>query len=230
MKTYAIVMKDHEISEFGYKKLCSSSKKVNNDFEITRFDAILPEDVDRLLSVYDIKWNYPWQGEVTDFASGLTKRAYVTTRPKARIAAALSHYTLWMKASMLKDPILILEHDACFTYKLDIDVYKCKGDIIGINNPLGCTRKANDYYLKILQNQHLFQLAPTVDIMTVPQGLAGNSAYIIKPQGATHMLNLVKEYGLWPNDALMCKQLVPNLYVTRKFFTTIQNLKSTTTL
>ena len=76
----------------------------------------------------------------------------------------------------------------------------------------------------------MFQRAPTIDDITVPQGLAGNSAYIIKPQGAKHMLNLVKEYGLWPNDALMCKQLVPNLYVTRKFFTTVQHTRSTTTL
>jgi len=44
------------------------------------------------------------------------------------------------------------------------------------------------------------------------------------------MLELVDEHGLWPNDAIMCRQLVPNLMVTRKFFTSIQNLRSTTTL
>ena len=75
----------------------------------------------------------------------------------------------------------------------------------------------------------MFQPAPYIDDLKVPQGLAGNSAYIIKPSGAIKMLKLVEEYGLWPNDAIMCKQLIPNLYVTRKFYTTIQNLKSTTT-
>lgn len=228
MKAYAIVIKDMEISEFAFGKLKESSFKVKNSFEIKRFDAVVPNDVDNLLKTYNIKWNYPWEGKVSDFATGLIKSAYVTARPKARIAAALSHYTLWMKASMLDEPILILEHDAYFTTRYDLK--ETKGDIIGINNPLGCTRKSNVYYNTIIQGQEMFQRAPTIDDITVPQGLAGNSAYIIKPQGAKHMLNLVKEYGLWPNDALMCKQLVPNLYVTRKFFTTVQHTRSTTTL
>jgi GR25 family glycosyltransferase involved in LPS biosynthesis len=228
MKAYAIVIKDMEVSEFAFGKLKESSFKVKNSFEIKRFDAVVPNDVDNLLKTYNIEWNYPWEGNVSDFATGLTKSAYVTAQPKARIAAALSHYTLWMKASMLDEPILILEHDAYFTTRYDLK--ETKGDIIGINNPLGCTRKSKVYYNTIIQGQEMFQRAPTIDDITVPQGLAGNSAYIIKPQGAKHMLNLVKEYGLWPNDALMCKQLVPNLYVTRKFFTTVQHTRSTTTL
>jgi len=228
MKAYAIVIKGMELSEFAFSKLQESSFKVKNNFEIKRFDAVVPTDVDKLLKTYNIKWNYPWEGKVSDFATGLIKSAYITARPKARIAAALSHYTLWMKASMLQEPILVLEHDACFITKLDLN--KTKGDIIGINNPLGCTRKSNEYYHQIIKNQDMFQRAPTIDDVTIPQGLAGNSAYIIKPQGATHMLNLVKEYGLWPNDAIMCKQLVPNLYVTRKFYTIVQNTRSTTTL
>jgi hypothetical protein len=71
--------------------------------------------------------------------------------------------------------------------------------------------------------------SPWIDKPVVPQGLAGNSAYIIKPAGAKQMLDLVNEFGLWPNDAIMCRQLVPKLGVTRKFYTTRQNIKSTTT-
>ena len=43
------------------------------------------------------------------------------------------------------------------------------------------------------------------------------------------MLKLVKDFGLWPNDALMCRQLVKGLGVSRKFYTTTQKLRSTTT-
>ena len=143
MKAYAIVIKDMEVSEFAFGKLKESSFKVKNSFEIKRFDAVVPNDVDNLLKTYNIEWNYPWEGKVFDFATGLTKSAYVTAQPKARIAAALSHYTLWMKASMLDEPILILEHDAYFTTRYDLK--EIKGDIIGINNPLGCTRKSNVY-------------------------------------------------------------------------------------
>ena len=66
--------------------------------------------------------------------------------------------------------------------------------------------------------------------MYVPQGLACNSAYVIKPSGAKKMIELTKEHGMWPNDALMCKQLISTLGVTRNFYSTIQGLRSTTTL
>ena len=44
------------------------------------------------------------------------------------------------------------------------------------------------------------------------------------------MIELVKEHGAWPNDALMCKQLIKSLGVTRTFYTKIQGIRSTTTL
>jgi len=228
MKSYVITIKDMDVSELGFAKCKESSESVNNSFNLKRFNAITPSDVDELLTSYGIKWNYPWQGQEIDFSTGLVKSAYVTARPKARIAAALSHYTLWKKA--LEEPIMVLEHDAYFITKFDLDISKSKGDIIGINNPLGCTRRSRDFYQKIIENQSMYQPAPTIDEFNIPQGIAGNSAYIIKPAGAKRMLELVDEHGLWPNDAIMCKQLVPNLMVTRKFFTSIQNLRSTTTL
>ena len=75
-----------------------------------------------------------------------------------------------------------------------------------------------------------YQYTPWIDSQSVPQGLAGNSAYIIKPEGAKQMLELVDRYGLWPNDAIMCRQLFPLLGVTKTHYTWIQGLRSTTTL
>ena len=228
MKAYAIVIKDHEVSELAYKKLRESSEIVKNNFEITKFNAIIPERNEDLMKRNNIKWNYPWIGHVSDFASGLTKYAYKTTNPQARIACALSHWTLWNKVASDSETALVLEHDARFTAKLDITISK-KFNILGINNPLGCTRLSRVYYNKILENKQEQQLVPWIDSQNVPQGLAGNSAYIITPAGAKQMLKLEKEFGLWPNDAIMCRQLVTGLGVSRKFYTTIQNLKSTTT-
>ena len=228
MKTYAIVIKDHNVSELGYKKLCESSEIVKNDFEITKFNAIIPERNKDLMKRYNIEWNYPWIGQVSDFATGLTKSAYKTVNPQARIACALSHWTLWNKVAADNKTALILEHDACFTTKLDITISK-KFNILGINNPLGCTRLAKVYYNKILENKQEQQLVPWIDSQNIPQGLAGNSAYIITPAGAKQILKLVKEFGLWPNDAIMCRQLVTGLGISRKFYTTVQKLRSTTT-
>ena len=60
--------------------------------------------------------------------------------------------------------------------------------------------------------------------------MAGNSAYLIKPSAAKELLEKLKETGGWPNDALMCYQLIESLGVTRNFYTRVQGLRSTTTL
>ena len=70
---------------------------------------------------------------------------------------------------------------------------------------------------------------PWIDEKNIPQGLAGNSAYILKPEGAEALISAAYRYGLWPNDALMCKQLIRNLGVTRTFYTGLQKTLSTTT-
>jgi len=230
MRAYAIVIKDNSTSEQGYSNLVDSYMEVNNEFPLKRFDAVTPATVDDILKNTNLKWNYPWQGEVIDFATGLTKRAYQTKNQKARIACALSHYLLWEQCVMLDKPILIMEHDSIFIKKIDFVPEDTGYDIIGINNPLGCTRKSKVYHDKILEKPQKFQLAPYVDDdMKIPQGLAGNSAYVVKPDGAHDLIRLVVKHGLWPNDAIMCRQLI-DVAVTRKFYTRVQGLPSTTTI
>ena len=230
MKAVSIVIKDNEVSELGYSKLVESSKAVGNDFEIAKYDAVVPTDVDGVMTALGLKWNYPWEGEVVDYATGLVKTAYKTANPKARMACACSHYYWWNHSYYTDSTILILEHDANFINKIDFDPADVKADIIGINNPLGATRKSQLFYDKVIQSTIHYPLTPMVDNVYIPQGLAGNSAYIVKPEGAKQMLELVKQYGLWPNDAIMCRQLIPKLSVSRKFYTNIQGLKSTTSL
>ena len=229
MKAYAIVIKDNPTSERGYENMVRSYIDFNQEFPLKRFDAVTPATVDNILDNTGLKWNYPWQGEVIDFATGLTKKAYQTKNEKARIACALSHYLLWEQCVMLDKPILILEHDSVFIKKIDFLPEDTGYDIIGINNPLGCTRKSKVFHDKILENNRFFQLAPYVDDdMKHPQGLAGNSAYIVKPEGAHDLIRLVVKHGLWPNDAIMCRQLI-DVAVTRKFYTRVQGLPSRTT-
>ena len=106
-----------------------------------------------MLQRFKITWNYPWVGEQIDFSSGLTKSAYKTANPKARIACALSHYMCWKESVMTDTPLVILEHDAVFTNRIDFDIMDTGFDILGINNPLGCTRKAREYHDQILSNK-----------------------------------------------------------------------------
>ena len=43
------------------------------------------------------------------------------------------------------------------------------------------------------------------------------------------VMSAIFKYGLWPNDAIMCKQLVRGMGVTKHHYTRVQGLPSTTT-
>lgn len=230
MKAIVIVIDNHGISEFGYERLIESSFRVGNTFEIERFSAITPRNLPKA-----INWNYPVEGSVYDLASGLKKTAYrgaLVTRQ----ACAMSHLTLWRRCADGDEPFMILEHDAAFVRCAnELLTANLRYPIVGINNPLKATRRSQVFYdevVKLAPTNEVVVEAPWVDPdRLVPQGLAGNSAYIITPQGAEALVQLVNRYGLWPNDAIMCKQLLPNqLGVTTKFYTVVQNLQSTTTV
>ena len=230
MKAYVITLHGVDVSEEGSRKCVESSVKVGNDFTISAFHATPADMALVTMRGCGLQWNYPWQGEEIDFASGLTKRAYPTQYKERRIACAMSHYRLWYESYETNEPILVLEHDAQFTCKLDYQyILDSKFDIVGVNNPLAATRKAHQLKDLIESSGQEIMTIPDIDEFNVPQGLAGNSAYIIKPAGAKNVIEAAKQYGLWPNDALMCKQLIPNMGVTRKFYTKVQGLPSTTT-
>ena len=230
-----------ELSKRAYIELLKSSERVGNQFEIKAFSATHAQQVPAQMAQYKLRWNYPWEGSQTDLATGLKKTAYPTKNRNNRIACAISHYRLWLKCYAEKTPMLIMEHDALFTQRLK-GYYSIlddkRFDIIGINEPLRNTRRAQVFKQKILDSRDPLWddermdivPVPTIDNFDVPQGLAGNSAYIIKPNGAMHCIAAVQRYGLWPNDAIMCKQLVPRMGVTKMHYTDCQHyLKSTTT-
>lgn len=112
------------------------------------------------------------------------------------------------------------------------------GGICGLNDPRGATRKAGVFHAKarsinggtIVVNG--LKPVPHVDSpgdLPLPSGLAGNSAYIIKPWAAKKLLNKTLEIGVWPNDALMCQQFFPWIQIYFPYHTKVQLITSTTT-
>lgn len=229
MKAYAIVIEGNDVSELGYEYLVKSSAKVGNDFEIERYDAVTSDKALGTMAALGLSWKYPWDNPVRDISSGLLKTPYPTKNPNARIACALSHYKLWQKCWKEAEPMIIMEHDAVWKKRLDEWVTTDpKYDIIGINDPRGCTRRSSVFHEQVQKAQGLITRAPKIDEDYIPQGIAGNSAYVMRPSGAKKMLDLVAEHGLWPNDALMCRQLVTTLGTTKNYYTGVQGLPSTT--
>lgn len=230
MKAYVIEISNNIASVNGVKTLLQSSSRVKNDFEIQRFVATTPENtnLDAFLKEKNLVWNYPLTGEEYDFYSGLKKTAYKAANPSKVIACFISHYRLWEACVLMNENILILEHDAIFTQKLDKVLYDYPR-IISLNNPLGCTRLSRRYDEMLKTRRKAYDIVPYIDSdISVPQGLPGNSAYIISPQGAKELIALCRKYGAWPNDAIMCRQLM-EVHASKIYYTHIQGLRSTTT-
>jgi GR25 family glycosyltransferase involved in LPS biosynthesis len=264
MKAYIISMlNDHE-STVATRKLLRSIDSTKSNIDAMAFNAVTPETMnDNIQKVFgsqmpyaNIQYTYPKTEAENrlDILSGLKLSAYPTQDLRKRISCFLSHYSLWRLCYQMKEPIMVLEHDAIFNRKFDYGNINDRftGNIIGINNPKGATRRASVYdtnckkrYESILNGwkhrnigkgkqktppEYQVFTAPNVDNNNqIPQGLAGNSAYIIKPQGASNLMGLVAEHGIWPNDALMCKQLMPKqLMQIYPYVTSVQGLQSTT--
>jgi len=230
IRAYVIALRGDAISQRACARLEAS---MPNNAQMHNFDAVVPKRVSVLSRTHKIEWKYPWSGEEIDMASGLIKKAYPTKEPNRRIACFLSHYLLWLRCIDIDEPIIIHEHDACYFNQdpLPLEEFeKSYYDIIGLNDPRKATRLASLYHDKVQQSEGDIVRAPLIDQHMVPQGIAGNSSYYIKPRGAREMVSLTKQYGAWPNDALMCRQLVPRLGQSKKYYTYVQGLESTTSL
>jgi hypothetical protein len=232
MKAYIITLIDDYISKKAADRcIVSYSRNVSTFPDINIFPAVTAKDAQSLLKQKKLKWTYPWDKTLVDFGLGLKLHPYTTKDPNKRIACFLSHYLLWEKCIELNEPIVILEHDSLWISKIDYQpLLNSHYGVIGLNDPRGATRKANLYHEKIQASSLDILPVPMVDSFDVPQGLAGNSAYIIKPDAAKSIISKVIEIGAWPNDAIMCKQIFDFLGVTKKYYTKVQGLPSTTTL
>lgn len=233
MKTYIIRIKNNKNSEQGAQGVLVSSNILGMNYPVEMFDAITPETKDETLTKYNIKWNYPWNKEELDKELKILKVPYKTSNKDTKIACALSHYSLWKKCEEINEPILILEHDVLWTKKLDTSaLMKSEKQIIGINDPKGATPKAGEYTRSIQTSKDTVQSVPRVfSDKRIPSGLAGGSAYLMKPDGAKMVLESVDKYGLWHNDAFLCYQLFDEILGVSKTFYTKRNvrIKSTTT-
>lgn len=229
---FAIVVRDNVVSEKAFEVLLESHSRHNgNLFTIERFEAVTPESNERVLQENDLVWNYPWEKKEFDRVTGLWKSPYSTRNRAAKISCSLSHFLLWKTCLEKNEPILILEHDAVFIRRLESDyILKSEYEIIGINSPKKATRRADVFEKSIRYGDGLIQPVPRIDYPNIPQGLAGASAYIMKPSGALKAIDLFKKHGVWPNDAAICYQLIGDtLGVTKAFYTQVQGTPSTST-
>lgn len=237
MKAKVITVLANKVSEDAAKQCIESGER--HGLTIDKEFGVVPSGVTNTLNEWGIRWNYPWNGEVVvDLASGLTKVGYQTADPKKRIACFLSHYKLWKECASSNEDVIIFEHDAYIERPIDLETIRSsKKQIIGLNQPQsGATPRAQIYESKLLSQitssgPQIVDVPYVFDDQSKPAGLPGNSAYYLKPTGAKKLLNMVNLYGGWPNDAIMCRQLLPGIMgIYCPFISRVQITKSTTTL
>jgi GR25 family glycosyltransferase involved in LPS biosynthesis len=199
--------------------------------EVKLFEGIGREDAIRVMEDHGLKWTWAENNtkKTTCPITGLAQFPYTTADLRARIGCAMSHFALWSRCVAMDESILVLEHDSVFLRPLP--VFDFKG-LCMINDPAGATRRGHEWS-RIMRERgtegvHEKTWVTAPHERNIPDGLAGNSAYLVKPFAAAELIEKYRTIGVWPNDATMCKQLFPYLEEYYPFVTRVRQTISTT--
>lgn len=209
--------------------------------KVNPFTAVTPETIEDDLKLFEnfdpknFKWKWPTDPseDHLDMQTGLYKFCYSAKSQDKKVACSLSHMLLWDLCVSDDKPIIVFESDARMLRSIDEkDLEMFRGNkVVGLNDPRGATRGASLYHERVSQTIGI-QKTPVINRMDdppYPQGLAGHSAYYIEPEGAKELLDKVETYGMFPNDAYMCRELFPWIRVVYPYYTRISGESSTTT-
>ena len=228
MKAYVITVFSDQYSVSSARATVASARQMTDDLHIEIVKAETPS------STYDWNYTYPLEGETKE-EYGMKLVGYRANDHRKIMACSLSHLKLWDLCVKNDEPIMILEHDSIFTRKFRPSKVWNQiedGEIVMINDPRGATRRGNQYHENIIKWDFGVNFIDGVNGPDDknPDGLAGNSAYVITPSAAKQAAELQRKIGLWPNDALLCKQFFPRqLKSYYPYITRVAQRKSTTT-
>ena len=226
MKCFLIYDEKNPVSVAAANRCIEST-----DLDIELFQQTSPDTLkEHLTDLPRMSWTYPLNDQFgIDHETGMILRPYKTNSMEKKFACTVSHARLWKKSIELQEDIMVLEHDAVFIRKFK--PFYWKGGVLGLNDPRGSTHSSKIYHQLASSTNGITNAPYVTNALDLPQGLAGNSAYIIKPYFAQKLLDKLKQVGAWPNDAIMCNQFFPHeLKVVYPYYTKVQGIESTTTL
>ncbi len=228
-----------------YDELQASIEKTSSRVYTDSFRATTPDTIVQDTKQFPwFKWTWPLhsQQDGLDIKTGLYKFAYNADDPRKKIACSVSHMRAWQECVEYDRPVYIFEADAVLTRDMQPhDMTGANGkpmaDIIGLNDPRGATRRAHSFHGQVHgryeETKEVIHPVPNLSAVgepPLPHGLAGNSAYYITPVGAKKLLEGAKEYGMWPNDAFMCKEIFPWIRTAYPYFTKVSGTAKSTTV
>jgi len=222
MKAFVITLAEHDYSRRVTRRCIDSAAQFG--LVVERFYGVPANEAEDLMKVSGLRWT--WANGNTSFAvcpiTKLRQHPYGRLAPK--IGCAMSHYLLWRMCAALEETFLILEHDAVFIRPFE---YVHFDGICQINDPKGATPKGGFWSEKMIERGAGVWPKTRMFADDKPDGLAGNSAYLIKPWAAKDLIAKCHLVGLWPNDAVMCRQLFPYLQELYPFVTRVNQEQST---
>lgn len=222
MKAFVISLLDNDYSQLVTARCLLSSRSIGLiDPEI--FEAIDSYRGASVMQHHGLKWTWA-NNNASHAVCPITKlNQHPYGKLAAKIGCSMSHYLLWLKCLELNEPILVLEHDAVFIREFIQFEFT---EICQINDPCGATPHGKDWRNTMLSGPSGVS-KKSVIFNDRPDGLAGNSAYVVKPKAAAKLVNAFKVLGVWPNDATMCRQLF-DLEQYFPFITRVEQSHSTT--
>lgn len=223
MKAFVIIIKNHTFSERKAAHCIESGREIGK-VKVERFDAIDKSQAQNTMQEYGLEWTWAHNNTKPSICpiTKLKQRPYYGANLDAKIGCSMSHYLLWKRCIEINELILILEHDTVFVRALPTLNFK---GICQINDPKGAG-KNGQYLSKRMSSRNVCGVqpkTPNTNDPFVPDGLAGNSAYMIKPHAAQELVDKYHQLGVWPNDATMCIQLFPYLEEYYPFITIVNH-------
>jgi GR25 family glycosyltransferase involved in LPS biosynthesis len=202
VKAFVITLTGHPYSEAKASRCIETARDIGG-IAVKRFTAVDGASAIASMTEHGLRWTWANGNTSEDVCklTGLSQRPYGKLLPK--IGCAMSHFVLWAWCVHEAETCMILEHDAVFERRFDEFGFR---GICQINDPLNATPRGKWW------SDNMRRRGPGVFDKThvfaddVPDGLAGNSAYVIKPAAARAAIEKVREVGLWPNDAMLCRQ------------------------
>jgi GR25 family glycosyltransferase involved in LPS biosynthesis len=213
MRGFVITLKGNTYSEKKAAECIKSADKYMHgpNLKLEIFYGIDKNVASQLMEEHNLKWTWANMNTRKTICpiTKLVQHPYGARDIKAVMGCFMSHFLLWKKCVKLNETILILEHDSVF--KRSFPCYINFKFICSINDPRGATSSGAKW--SDLMNSRKEGIYPKTRIRPkgTPDGLPGNSAYLIKPFAAQQLIDKSYELGVWPNDALICEENFPNL-------------------
>jgi hypothetical protein len=224
VKSFVITLRGNEYSERKAAQ-CIKSGALHG-VKVKRFNAVSSDRAEKVMKQHGLRWTWANNNRSRSVCplTGLKQHPYGNLA--AKIGCSMSHYQLWDKCAGGSETFLILEHDAVFVRPLNpVDFH----GICQINDPRGATPYGGMWSDKMAKRGAGIWPKTHIFPDDRPDGLAGNSAYLLKPEQANELMNAFHVLGVWPNDATMCRQLF-DLQELYPFVTKTEQEQSTTSV